>query len=98
MLVRIDNEVGANVFVPVEELDKVTVRVPSAVTGLPLASCRCTVIELETTPAVLVKAEVVNTSLLAAAALTVSVCVADAMVVGEMLAAVIVGVPAFVSV
>jgi hypothetical protein len=97
VLVRIDNEVGANVTVPVEELDKVTVRVPSAVTGLPLASCRCTVIELETTPAVLVKAEVVNTSLLAAAAVTVSTCVAEVIVVGEVLAAVIVGVPAFVS-
>ena len=36
--------------------------------------------------------------MLATAALTVSCCVADVMVVGEVLAAVIVGVPAFVSV
>jgi hypothetical protein len=36
--------------------------------------------------------------LFAAAAFTVSVCVAEVIVVGEVLAAVIVGVPAFVSV
>jgi hypothetical protein len=40
---------------------------------------------------------VVYTSLLAAAALTVSCCVAEVMVLGEVLAAVIVGVPAAVS-
>ena len=53
---------------------------------------------LDATPAVFVTAVEVNTSLLAAAALTVSVCVAEVMVVGEVLAAVIVGVPACVSV
>jgi len=36
--------------------------------------------------------------LLAAAAFTVSICVAEVIAVGEVLAAVIVGVPAFVSV
>jgi hypothetical protein len=39
-----------------------------------------------------------NATLFANAAFTVSSCVAEAMVVGEVLAAVIVGVPAFVSV
>ena len=52
----------------------------------------------DATPAVTVTAVLVNTSLLAAAAFTVSCCVAEVMVVGEVLAAVIVGVPAFVSV
>jgi hypothetical protein len=41
---------------------------------------------------------VVNTNWLAAAALTVSCCVAEVIVVGDVLAAVIVGVPACVSV
>jgi hypothetical protein len=39
-----------------------------------------------------------NASLLAAAAFTVSICVAEVIAVGEVLAAVIVGAPAFVSV
>jgi uncharacterized membrane protein YciS (DUF1049 family) len=39
-----------------------------------------------------------NATLFAKAAFTVSSCVAEVMVVGEVLAAVIVGVPAFVSV
>ena len=52
----------------------------------------------EAPPAVTVTAVVVNTSLLAAAGLTVSTWVACVMVVGDVLAAVIVGVPACVSV
>jgi hypothetical protein len=40
----------------------------------------------------------VNANLLAAAAFTVSFCVAEVIAVGDVLAAVIVGVPAFVSV
>jgi len=40
----------------------------------------------------------VNASLVAAAGFTVSFCVAEVIGVGELLAAVIVGVPAFVSV
>jgi hypothetical protein len=56
------------------------------------------VIELDATPAVTVTGAVVNTSLLAAAAFTVSICIAEVIVVGDVLAAVIVGVPAFVSV
>ena len=53
-------------------------------------------IVVDATPAVTVTGVVVNTSLLAAAAVTVSVCAAD--MVGKVLAAVIVGVPAAVSV
>ena len=49
---------------------------------------------LEAKPAVVVTAVEVNTSLLAAAGLTVSCCVPGVMVVGDVLAAVIVGVPA----
>ena len=49
-------------------------------------------------PAVAFPGCVVNANLLAVAALTVSICVAEVIVVGEVLAAVIVGVPAFVSV
>jgi hypothetical protein len=52
----------------------------------------------EATPAVVVTAVEVIASLLAAAGLTVSPCAAEVIVVGEVLAAVIVGVPAFVSV
>ena len=53
---------------------------------------------VEAVPAVTVTAEVVNTNFVATAGLTVSSCVADVMVVGTVLAAVIVGVPALVSV
>jgi hypothetical protein len=94
----IDRLAGVNVTVPVESLASVTVRVASVVFGFPDASCRWTVIELDVTPAVTVTDVVVNTSLLAAAAFTASVCVAELIVVGDVLAAVIVGVPAFVSV
>ena len=52
----------------------------------------------DATPAVTVTAAEVNTSLLAAAGFTVSGCVAGVIVLGEVLAAVIVGVPAVVSV
>jgi hypothetical protein len=72
--------------------------VASLVFGLLYWSCRCTVIVPDAAPAVTVTAEVVNTSLLAAAGLTVSCCVADVIVLGDVLAAVMVGVPAFVSV
>ena len=94
----IDRLVGLNVTVPVELLASVTVRVASVVFGLLNASCRWTVIVPDATPAATVTAVVVKTSLLAAATFTVSVCVAEVIVVGEVLAAVIVGVPAFVSV
>jgi hypothetical protein len=94
----IDRLVGVNVTVPVESLVSVTVRVASVEFGLLNASCRWTVMELDTRPAVTVTGAVVNTSLVAAAAFTVSICVAEGIVVGEVLAAVIVGVPAFVSV
>jgi hypothetical protein len=56
------------------------------------------VIVPDATPAATVTAVVVKTSLLAVPALTVSVCVAEVIGVGEVLAAVIVGVPGFVSV
>jgi hypothetical protein len=56
------------------------------------------VIVPDATLAVAVTAVVVNTSLLAAAAFTVSCCVAEVMVLGEVLADVIVGVPTAVSV
>ena len=56
---------GVKVAVPVELLDSVTVRFASVVTGLPDASCRCTVIVPDATPAVVVTGEVVKTSLLA---------------------------------
>jgi hypothetical protein len=87
-----------NVTVPPEVLDSVTVRAASVVFGLPYESCRCTVMAPEATPAVVVTAVEVNASLLAAAGLTVSTCVAEVIVLGDVLAAVIVGVPAFVSV
>ena len=89
---------GVNVTAPIESLDRVTVRDASVVIAFPNTSCCCTVIVVDATPAATVTGDVVNTSLLATAALTVSCCVADVMVVGEVLAAVIVGVPAFVSV
>ena len=89
---------GLNVTVPVELLEGVTVRAASVVFGFPNGSCRWTVIVPDATPAVTVTGDVVNTSLLAPAPFTVSVCVAEVIVVGEVLAAVIVGVPAFVSV
>jgi hypothetical protein len=94
----IDRLVGVNVTVPVELLASVTVRVASVVFGLLNASCRWIVIVPDVTPAVTVTGDVVKTSLLAAAAFTVSVCVAEVIVVGDVLAAVIVGVPGFVSV
>jgi len=59
---------GVNVTVPVELLASVTVRAASVVFGFPDASCRCTVIVPDATPAVVVTGEFVNTSLLAAAA------------------------------
>jgi uncharacterized membrane protein len=62
-----------------------------------LASCDCTV-TLKAVPAVPVPGTVVYASLLAAAAVIVSTCVAEVIVLGDVLAAVIVGVPAFVSV
>ena len=74
---------GVKVTVPVELLASVTVRATSVVFGFPDPSCRCTVIVPEATPAVVVTGEVVNTSLLAAAAFTVSVCVAEVIAVGE---------------
>jgi len=89
---------GVNVAVPGEVLDNVTVRAASVVLGLLNGSNRCTVIVPDATPAVTVTGALVNTSLLAAAALTVSCCVAEVIVPGDVLAAVIVGVPAFVSV
>ena len=88
---------GVNVTVPPDVLERVTVRVGSDVFGFPPASCRCTVIVVEATPAVTVTAEVVNTSFVAGDC-TDSIWVADVIVVGEVLAAVIVGVPACVSV
>jgi len=84
--------------VPVDELARVTVLVASAMLAFPYGSCRCTVMAPEATPAVVVTAVEVITSLVAAAGLTVSTCVVEVMVVGAVLAAVIVGVPAFVSV
>ena len=89
---------GLNVTVPVDELARVTVLVASVALAFPYWSCRCTVMLLDGEPADTVTAVEVNTSLLAAAGLTVSTCVAEVIVVGEVLAAVIVGVPAFVSV
>ena len=94
----IDNELGVNVTVPPEVLDSVIVLVGSVVLTFPYGSCCCTVIAVEATPVATVTAVLVITSLVAAAALTVSCCVADVMVVGAVLAAVRVGVPAFVSV
>ena len=63
---------GVNVTVPVELLESVTVRAASVVIGFPDASCRCTVIVLDATPAVTVTGDVVNTSLFGAPALTVN--------------------------
>jgi hypothetical protein len=94
----IDKELGVKVTVPLDELDRVTVLVASVVFGLPNESCRCTVRVLEATPAVTVTGEVVNTSLFAAAGFTASTCVAEVIVLGEVLAAVMVGPPALVSV
>jgi hypothetical protein len=94
----IDKEFGVKVTVPLDELDRVTVLLTSVVFGLPNESCRCTVIVPEATPAVTVTGEVVNTSLLAAAEFTVSTCAAEVIVLGEVLAAVMVGVPVWVSV
>jgi len=93
----IDNELGVNVTVPVDELARVTVLVASAVLTFPYGSCRCIVMLLDGEPADTVTAVLVITSLVAAAGLTVSTCVAEVIVVGDVLAAVIVGVPAFVS-
>ena len=66
-------EAGVNITVPVEVLDSVTVRFASAVFGLPFASCRCTVIVDEATPAVTVTGAEVITSLLATPGLTENV-------------------------
>ena len=89
---------GLNVTVPVDELARVTVLDASAMLAFPYGSCRCTVMLPDATPAAAVTAVEVNTSLLAAAGLTVSACVPEVIVLGEVLAAVIVGVPACVSV
>jgi hypothetical protein len=94
----IDRLEGLNVTVAVELLVSVTVRVASVVFGLPKASCRWTVIVPDATPAATVTGPVVKASLLAAPALTVSVCVAEVIVVGDVLAAVTVGAPGIVSV
>ena len=93
-----DKELGVNVTVPPEVLDSVTIRAASVVFGLPKGSWRWTVMAPDATPAVAVTAVEVKTNWLAAAGFTVSTCVAEVIVVGEVLAAVIVGVPAFVSV
>jgi hypothetical protein len=69
----IDNEVGLNTTVPTEELDSVTVRVPSVVTGLLNWSCRCTVIELDATPAATDTAALVNAILATTSGFTVKV-------------------------
>ena len=61
---------------------------------MPKASSNCTAIVAEATPAVSVWAAVVKTSLLAAAGLTVSACVAEVRTPAE---AVRIGVPAKVS-
>ncbi len=75
-----------------------TVTADALVWGLPYWSWLCTVIVPDTAPAPTVTGEVVIASLLAAAALTVSTWVAEVMMLGDVLAAVIVGVPACVSV
>ena len=59
--------VGVNVTIPLEEEDSVTVRFASVVLGFPKASCRCTVIFPDATPAVVVTATLVITNWLAAA-------------------------------
>jgi hypothetical protein len=97
-LLIVNGLAGLNVTVPPEVLDSVTVRAASAVFALPYASCRCTVMLPEATPAVVVTAVEVIASLLAAAGLTVSPCVAEVIVLGAVLAAVMVGVPDCVSV
>jgi hypothetical protein len=79
---------------PPDELDDRLTVVEPDVTAFPNVSRRCTVIVPDVTPAVSVCADVVNTKLLAAAAVIVSCCVADD---SPDAAAVIVGVPAFVS-
>ena len=61
-----------NVTVPLEVLDSVTVRLASVVFGLLYWSCRCTVMLPEATPAVTVTGALVNTSWVAAPALTVA--------------------------
>ena len=53
---------------------------------------------VDATPAVTVTAVEVNASLLIAAGVTVSTCVAEVIVFGEVLAAVMVGAPARLSV
>ena len=93
-LVIVNGLAGLNVTVPVEVLASVTVRFASAVFGLPKLSCRCTVIVPDATPAVVVTAAEVITSLLAAAALTVTTCVS---LVNPLAVFVIVGLPATVS-
>ncbi len=57
-----DRDVGLNVTVPPDVLDKVTVRVASFAMACPPKSCRCTVIVTDATPAVVVTADVVNAS------------------------------------
>ena len=84
---------------PPELIVIVTVLLLSVVTVLPFESSTRTV-----TAVVIVVPEIVllgctpKTSLFAAPAFTVSSCVAEVMVLGDVLAAVIVGVPAAVSV
>jgi hypothetical protein len=73
---------------------KFTVCVLVAVAALLYASSNCTVIVPDVTPAVKVCADGVSTNLLAAAAVTVSACVAD---VNGLSAAVNTGLPASVS-
>jgi hypothetical protein len=86
---------GVKVAVPVELLDSATLIVASAVFALPNESRRCTVIVEDAAPAVVVTGAEVNTSLLAAAGVTVSCWVAS---VSPAVCAVIVGVPLKVSV
>ena len=50
---------GVKVTVPAELLDSVTLRAASVVIGLPNVSCRCTVIVLDATPALVVTGAVV---------------------------------------
>src|SRR5262245_47640338 len=77
----------------VDVVDNSTVWVAGAGAALLYASSSCTVIVLEVVPAVRVCAAVVNTSLLAAAGFTVSVCVAVGLA-RPLSDAVTVGLPA----
>ena len=90
----VSGDEGANVPL-LDVVLRVTVRALPASTGLPNESTNATVIVPEETPAVSVCGDVVKVKWLAAAATTVSFCVADA---SDPAAAVSVGVPADVSV